>query len=565
MQAEVKIMEQTTLFYHNRKKSAVTEWRVGIYCRLSKDDMLNGESASISNQREIMLQYCKTQGWKVYQIYQDDGFTGLNMERPDLQRMLKDCENGLINLVITKDQSRLGRNHVQTGYLMEEFFPKNGIRYVALYDNVDTFAGDNEILPFKNVLNEMYSKDISKKVHASYHLKAQKGEYTGVVPPLGYLKDPECKNHLIIDEETAPIVRKIFDYAANGHSLNYITNRLEEQEIPCPTWWNRKRGHRNYYTKWEQKDPVKGKYVWDQSALKSFLMNPVYAGCMASQKVEYRFKVGTIREKTPDEWIIVEDTHEPIITKEQFQLVQEKMQSRKRTNRTGEYSIFAGLLKCGECGAALTSRMTNAKVPQQIYSCSTYVHHSSRHCTQHRINYDDLYELVLQTIQSCGEAALIGRDDLTGKLEEMLKQEENAERNALNDRIRRNSDRLALTERMISKLYEDVLSGTITETTFNSMLAKTQAEQQELRKQIAEDESYLGQNKEHDEQAERWKKTISEYAQIEELDAEMLNKLIKKIVIYENQDNKIDVEIHFNFRPLPECGEVVTIYNKSRK
>jgi hypothetical protein len=241
------------------------------------------------------------------------------------------------------------------------------------------------------------------------------------------------------------------------------------------------------------------------------------------------------------------------------------MQSRKRTNKTGEYSIFAGLLKCGECGAALTSRMTNAKVPQQIYSCSTYVHHSSRHCTQHRINYDDLYGLVLQTIQSCGEAALIGRDDLTGKLEEMLQQEENAERNALNDRIRRNSDRLALTERMISKLYEDVLSGTITETTFNSMLAKTQAEQQELRKQIAEDESYLGQNKEHDEQAERWKKTISEYAQIEELDAEMLNKLIKKIVIYENQDNKIDVEIHFNFRPLPECGEVVTTYNKSRK
>lgn len=557
-------MEHNMNIYQNNKKSAAAQWRVGIYCRLSKDDMLSGESASISNQREIMLEYCRTQGWKVYKVYQDDGYTGLNMDRPDLQKMLKDCENGLINLVITKDQSRLGRNHVQTGYLMEEFFPKNGIRYVALYDNVDSYDGDNEIAPFKNVLNEMYSRDISKKVHASYHLKAQKGEFTGCVAPFGYLKDPECKNHLIIDEETAPIVKKIFDYAASGHSLNYITNRLEEEEIPCPTWWNRKRGIRNYYTKWEKKDPVNGKYVWDQTGLKSFLSNPVYAGCMASQKVEYKFKIGTIREKEPDEWILVEDTHEPIISREQFNLVQDKIRSRKRTYGNGEYSLFAGLLQCGECGSALISRMTNAKEPQRIYSCSTYVHHSRKHCSQHRINFCDLYGLVLQTIQSCAKAALSGRDDLTEKLEGMVQQEADAERIALSERIRRNSERLELTERMISKLYEDVLSGKITETTFNSLLAKTQAEQQDLQKQITEDEAYLGQDKEHDEQAERWMKTISQYAEIEELDAKMLNRLIKKIVVYENQDNRIDVEIHFNFRPLPECGEVVTDYYRSR-
>ena len=142
-------------------------------------------------------------------MFQDDGYTGLNTDRPDLQRLLKACEKGLVNLVITKDQSRLGRNHVQTGFLMEEFFPKHGVRYIALYDNVDTFAGDNEIAPFKNVLNEMYSRDISKKVHASYHLQATKGKFTGVVPPLGYQKDPEEKGHLLIDDETAPIVRKI--------------------------------------------------------------------------------------------------------------------------------------------------------------------------------------------------------------------------------------------------------------------------------------------------------------------------------------------------------------------
>ena len=213
-----------------RQKCNMESWRI---LRLSKDDELTGESASISNQRDILVNYCQSQGWQVVDVFQDDGYTGLNTDRPDLQRLLKACEKGLVNLVITKDQSRLGRNHVQTGFLMEEFFPKHGVRYIALYDNVDTFDGDNEIAPFKNVLNEMYSRDISKKVHASYHLQATKGKFTGVVPPLGYQKDPEEKGHLLIDEETAPIVRKIFQWAVDGHGINFISRELERQQIPC--------------------------------------------------------------------------------------------------------------------------------------------------------------------------------------------------------------------------------------------------------------------------------------------------------------------------------------------
>ena len=247
-------MNNAMMYQNSRRKENCDTWRVGIYCRLSKDDELNGESASISNQRDILTNYCNSQGWQIVGVFQDDGYTGLNTERPDLQRLLQACEKGLVNLVITKDQSRLGRNHVQTGYLMEEFFPKHGVRYVALYDNVDTYAEDNEIAPFKNVLNEMYSRDISKKVHASYHLQATKGKFTGVVPPLGYLKDPDEKGHLLIDEETAPIVRKIFQWAVDGRGINYISRELERQKVPCPSWWHRKRGNRTYYTKWEQKD-----------------------------------------------------------------------------------------------------------------------------------------------------------------------------------------------------------------------------------------------------------------------------------------------------------------------
>ena len=277
-------------------------YRAAVYCRLSKDDDLQGESASIANQRDMLEKYCEKQGWEVVAVYQDDGFTGLNMERPDLQRMLRAIERRQINLVITKDLSRLGRNYLQTGHLIEDFFPRNGVRYIAMNDGIDTLRDNNDIAPFKNILNEMYSKDISKKVHSSYLLKAQKGQFTGCLAPFGYRKDPEDKNHLLIDEETAPIVRLIFGYALNGHGPNYIRRRLEEEKIPCPTWWNRERGLRNTRTKWEKKDPENGRYMWDFSVIKDLLMNPVYTGAIASQKKDYRFKIGTIGEKKPKNW-----------------------------------------------------------------------------------------------------------------------------------------------------------------------------------------------------------------------------------------------------------------------
>ena len=236
-------------------------FRAAIYCRLSKDDDLDGESASIANQRDMLESYCEKQGWEVVAVYQDDGYTGLNMERPDLKRMLKAIERRQINLVITKDLSRLGRNYLQTGTLIEDFFPRHGVRYIAMNDGIDTMRDNNDIAPFKNILNEMYSKDISKKVHSSYLLKAQQGQFTGCVAPFGYRKDPEDKNHLLVDEETAPIVRQIFLWALEGHGPNFIRRRLEEQKVPCPTWWNRERGFRNVRTKWEKKDPENGRYV----------------------------------------------------------------------------------------------------------------------------------------------------------------------------------------------------------------------------------------------------------------------------------------------------------------
>ena len=227
------------------------EVRAAIYCRLSKDDDQDGPSASIQNQREMLCRYCEEQGWHVAGIFQDDGYTGLNMDRPDFQRMLSLIQQGMFDVVLTKDLSRLGRNYLQTGQLIEEFFPKNKVRYIALNDAVDTNM-ENEITPFRNILNEMYSRDVSKKVHSSYLTKAKSGKFTGCLAPFGYKKDPEDKNHLIIDEDTAWIVRKIFDYARNGDGPNRIRSKLEKEEIPCPAWWNRQKGLRNHFSKFEQ-------------------------------------------------------------------------------------------------------------------------------------------------------------------------------------------------------------------------------------------------------------------------------------------------------------------------
>ena len=535
-------------------------FRAAIYCRLSKDDDLDGESASIANQRDMLEHYCEKQGWEVVEVYQDDGYTGLNMECPDLKRMIKAIERRQVNLVITKDLSRLGRNYLQTGYLIEDFFPRNGVRYIAMNDGIDTLRENNDIAPFKNILNEMYSKDISKKVHSSYLLKAQKGEFTGCVAPFGYRKDPEDKNHLLVDEETAPIVRQIFRWALEGHGPNFIRSRLEEQKVPCPTWWNRERGIRNVRTKWEKQDPVNGRYMWDFSVIKDILVNPVYAGAIASQKKDYRFKIGTIGEKKPQDWIVVEQRHEPLIDCKSFAIVQDKLKSRQRPRQNGETSLFAGLIKCGECGKSLTIRTTHAKHPQQIYACKTYGAFGKTHCSQHRVEYDTLYRLVLNKIRECASAALMDGEAIAGKLTDTCEAEQKGQREAWERSLAKDEERIEVLEKMVLRLYEDMMAGRISDTNFNLMLGRTQTEQAELKARVEEARKRLSDEAKIESDARQWIDAIQEYADITELDAATLNRLIKEIVVHERIDSDktrhISIEIHFNLKPIPEVEQV---------
>ena len=414
--------------------------------------------------------------------------------------------------------------------------------------------------PEQPLFNEMYSKDISKKVHSSYVLKAQKGQFTGCLAPFGYKKDPEDKNHLLVDEETAPIVRLLFAWALEGHGPNYIRRRLEEEKIPCPTYWNRVRGLRNVSTKWEKKDPENGRYIWDFSVIKDILMNPVYAGDIASQKKEYRFKIGTIREKKPQDWIVVEGRHEPLIDRKSFAIVQSKLKSRQRPRQGGEVSLFAGLIKCGECGKSLTIRTTNEKHPKQIYSCKTYNAYGKHHCTQHRIEYDTLYRLVLNKIRACARAALVDGEAVAGKLSDTCQAEQKGKREALERALSKDRERLDVLEKMVLRLYEDMVAGRISETNFALLMEKTQKEQAELKAKVEDGQRKLDDENRLSVDARQWVELIQEYADITELDAATLNRLVKEIVVHEHIDSEktrhISIEIHFNLKPIPEVEQV---------
>lgn len=527
-------------------------WRVGIYCRLSKDDELEGESASVSNQRDLLVSYCKTQEWNVIKIFQDDGYSGLNQNRPGLQALLASVEKGEINLVITKDLSRLGRNYVDTGNLMDDFFPKHNVRYIAVNDNIDSIRDANDIAPFKNILNEFYSRDIGKKVHSTYLLHGKQGLFTGVVPPLGYVKDPENKGHLIVDEDTSWIIKKIFDYALDGRGSNYIRRRLEEDKVPCPCYWLREKGYRNHYTKWERKDPENGRFIWDFTVIEKILQNPVYTGAICSQKFEYRFKSGITRKKGSNEWLTVEGMHEPIISKDDFDTVQRKIKSRKCPRKGADnYSLFAGLIKCGDCGKSLTIKYTHAVHPIMIYSCASYNKMGKNYCTQHRVEYDMLYNMVLEQIRDIAKEALA---DSRAVAEKLMKQSETSSENEIRrmkKQSKKDAERCTFLDRLIAKLYEDQISGRISDVTFNTMIEKYQTEQNKIRERLASELPEIELSVKQRESIEDWVELVKKYADVRKLDSRMLNRLIRDITVFEKIDKdgnrNIRIEMHYNF------------------
>ena len=296
-------------------------------------------------------------------------------------------------------------------------------------------------------------------------------------------------------------------------------------------------------------------------------MNPVYCGDMASQKRYYRFKIGNQGDKAPEDWITVRDTHEAIIPQDVFYLVQAKMKGRKRQTEQGEYSMFAGLLRCAECGGALTLKKTHTKDQHEVYTCSTYIHKGKAHCTQHRVDADDLYDAVLTRIQECAKAVTGDGTELENRVKELCEEDTQGHRESLEKLVSKQKDRLETLDRLIAKLYDDLINDKITESVFDKMQEKTQKEQTDIKKELFQNESVLNTEEKLDAQSQQWIDDFSEYADIKELDANLLNRLISKIVISEPQEKdgtenycrtpeSVTMEIHFNLIPIPELGTI---------
>ena len=460
-----------------------TIYNTALYLRLSRDDELQGESGSIQTQRMMLRQYAAEHGLIVVDEYIDDGWSGTNFERPSFQRMIDDIEDGKINCVVTKDLSRLGRNYILTGQYTEIYFPSKGVRYIAINDNVDTINGESELAPFLNILNEMHARQTSKKVKAAMHTRFANGAHYGAYAPLGYVKDPDKKGHLLIDPETRWIVEKIFDLAVHGRGAASITRILVEEKVPTPGWLNYERygTFANIYAG----APAEKAYAWTIAQVKSILKEETYIGhSVHNKQSNISFKNKKKVRKPQEEWYRVENTHEAIISEEVFQKVQELIASRRRKRRNGTTQIFAGLIKCADCGWSLAyGENKQNKNPYGYYHCSKNGQ-GLRQCSMHYIRYDVLYAYVLARLQYWSMLAQKDEDKLLKRLLNASDRERNSAKKKQAAELKKAEKRKAEVDGLFAKMYEDWSAGRITEYNFNMLSEKYQNEQKELETKI---------------------------------------------------------------------------------
>lgn len=511
--------------------------RTALYCRLSKDDMLQGDSESIKTQKAMLTQYAKEHGFLIVEVYVDDGWSGLNFQRPDFNRMLDDIEAGKIDVVITKDLSRLGRDHLKVGHFTEIYFPMKNVRYIAVNDGVDTANKNNDIAALKNVMNEFYSRDNSRKIRSSIRARAKAGLYRTSFNPIGYRKSPDNHNKLIVDGETAWIVKRIFELANAGMGAHKIAKTFREEQVPCPSWWLHSRGERDYSQRFE--NPA-NKYEWSHTVIRNIIANPLYLGHTVMCKTESIFKVGTFKKVPKADQIRVENTHEPLVSQELFDGANAKILSRRRDTTDNFVSPFSGLVKCGTCGKALGLRYWG-KDRHHIYVCTTYAH-DTKACSDHRIYYEDLYNAVLADIQYHARLAYEDRDKAVALAMKMNAKADGNKGKSNESKLKQAKKRYDEVTRLFDRLYEDSLSGRTSNDNFTRLIDKYQTEQEQLLGQIQNLENALQEVKDSQTNAVQWAALMADYVGIRELTAENLNLLVERIEVFDRTETDGEAE-----------------------
>lgn len=514
-------------------------WKTALYIRLSKEDYNAGDSISVQHQRKILRQYAKDKGFYVVDEFVDDGYSGTNFERPAFQRMLDYIKKKKINCVITKDLSRLGRNHLEVGYYIETFFPDNQIRYISVNEQYDSLNGDSDLVPFMNIFNEMYAKQSSKKNRQVFESKFHSGGMHSAHVSYGYLKDPNNKDHRIVDEEVSWVVEKIYDLALCGDGPLLIQKWLYENRIECPSYRIFARTGM-FADRFEEADDEK-KYLWSVGTIRRILTDTVYLG----HSVHYKKRRPSYKHKKqrylPEEaWLVKENTHEPIIAQETFDAVQKIVAERKRTTKTGELSLFAGLLRCSDCGGAMACYKRNGKNgSQSYYVCSK---NSQRNvggqCSAHYIREDVLSDIILGRIQALFAAVKIDKTSLIRKLTR-------ADETDSEKTLRQAQEELAIREKrkrtllkLLGKVYEDWVEERIAESNFRMLSENYQAEQAEIDARIGELQTTLKRSETTSDPVNRFVDTIESLLCPSELTRDILFALIDRIIVYEAEKGK---------------------------
>ena len=530
----------------NNKKYNYRGDVTALYARLSKDDDLVGDSNSIVHQKEILAKYAKEHGFTNIEFYVDDGFSGTNFNRPDFQRMMADAEEGKISTVIVKDMSRFGRDYIMVGYYTEIYFSNLDIRFIAINDNVDSnIQTENDLTPFKNVFNEWYARDTSKKIRAVFKAKGNSGKHLSTNPPFGYKKDPNDKEKWIIDEEAAATVRRIFQMYVDGYRISEIGHKLTEEKVETPILYYMNRGI---------KTNARSEYpeIWDLMSIKYILSQTAYAGHTVNfQTVVKSYKTKKQIRLPKEDWIIYRNTQEPIIDEKTFETVQQMRKVKRARTKYNEPNMFSGLLYCADCGNHLTIQRVARNRKMDNFSCATYRKKKKGLCSCHRILVSDLETIVKEDLQKVCEYVFLHEKEFTDEYLSGSKKETIKFQAKTKTELKRLSERQEEIGRIIRKLYEDNVNGRITDERFDFLAKSYEDEGNDLKAKIQELKNALASSVQDEEKLSKFLKVVKSYTKIEELTPEILNSFIEKIYIGETEKydgrKMQEVEIIYKF------------------
>lgn len=520
-----------------------------LYERLSRDDELQGESNSISNQKKMLMDYAKAHNLPSPVHFTDDGISGTRFDRPGFMAMMDAVNDGTVGTICIKDMSRMGRDYLKVGQVMEMLRQK-GVRLIAINDGVDTFKGDDDFTPFRNIMNEWYARDTSKKIKSVFKAKGKSGKHVASTCPYGYLKDENDGNHWIVDEEAAEIVRRIFRQTIEGYGPYQIANMLEQDKVEIPGVHMAKFGQGLHQTA-KIKDP----YHWSSSTIVSILRKQEYLGHTVNFKTAKHFKDKKSHYVSQDNWVIFEDTQEPIIDQETFDLVQKiRSNVRRYPDGWGEIHLLTGLMYCADCGAKMyVHRTSNGKRIAQ-YTCSAYskVPVGKLCKTQHRVNEDNVIELIKDLLRSIAEHSKLDREAFVRTVREAQEKQSTSDVVKLKTTVEADNRRLDELETLICRIYEDNILGKLPDDRYMFLSSSYEAERKKLTEEVQNCEQGIQEYNENTKSADRFIKLIDKYSNFEELTNTMLLELIDKILVHErdvkgSSNCTQEIEIYFNF------------------